>query len=147
MKKWMKASLIVLLALVLCVPMFACSPRGASVSFTLDRAAFVRAAQEALEAGSGEDVKRPIGVYEIWVWPDPSGEGDCVEFQVGGAGLGSTTSYWGVMFCRSGPLGFQGVSQDHVPDGDGWLWEEPDGDNWSRIVPLEENWYLYEMRF
>lgn len=51
------------------------------------------------------------------------------------------------MFSEGGPLGFQGVAQDYVPDGDGWFWEEPDGDNWSRITQLEENWYLYEMHF
>lgn len=105
-----------------------------------------RAAQDALNAGSGE-VKRPAGVWEIHVGPNPSGEGDYVEFQMGGAGLGPSTSYWGVMFSQGGPLGFQGVALNYAPDGGGWLWEEPGGDNWSRVTPLAENWYLYEMHF
>ena len=148
MKKTVKMLLILLLACALaCIPMYACSPKGAAAAFALDRAAFVQAAQDALAAGSGAEVKRPIGVDEIHVGPNPVGSGDYVEFQMGGAGFGPSTSYWGVMFSKGGPLGFQGVAQDHAPDGNGWFWEEPDGDNWSRITQLDENWYLYEMHF
>ena len=148
MEKWKKAALAVLTAAgLLCVSLFACSPRGAAAAFTLNQVPFERAAQDALNAGSGAEVKRPAGVWEIHVGPNPAGEGDYVEFQMGGAGLGPSTSYWGVMFSRGGPLGFQGVALNYAPDGGGWLWEEPGGDNWSRVTPLAENWYLYEMHF
>ena len=148
MKKRIKPVLIVLLALaVLSVLLFGCSPRGAAAAFTLDRAGFLHAAQDALAAGSGENVKRPFGVLEVSVWPSPYGQGECVEFWVGGAGLGPSTSYWGVTYSEYGPVGFQAGTVDYAPDGDGWFWEEPDGDNWSRVTPLEENWYLYEMHF
>ena len=148
MKKWIKLMLIVLLALILLlVPLIGCSPRGASAAFTLDRAGFLQAAQDALTAGSGENVKRPFGVQEISVRPSPYGQGDCVEFWIGGAGLGPSTSYWGVTYSEYGPVGFQSAAVNYVPDGDGWFWREPNGDNWSRVTPLEENWYLYEMHF
>lgn len=142
--------LIVLLALgLLCVPLAVCTPRGADAAFALNRAEFERAAADALAAGSGEGVKRPAGVLEIAVWPDPSGEGDCVEFWMGGAGLGPSTSYWGVTFSEHGPVGFQGAALDfeHSEEEWCWSWEEPDGDNWSRIYPRNGGWYLYEMHF
>ena len=148
MKKWLKPALIVLLAvLLLSAALLGCSPRGAAAAFTLDRAGFLQAAQDALAAGSGEKVKRPFGVWEVSVRPSPYGQGECVEFWVGGAGLGPSTSYWGVTYSEHGPVGFQAAAVDYAADGDGWLWKEPGGDNWSRVTPLEENWYLYEMHF
>ena len=148
MKKRIKLMLLVLAALVvLLVSLFGCSPRGAAAAFTLDRAGFLHAAQDALTAGSGEGVKRPFGVRKVYVKPSPYGQGECVEFWMGGAGLGPSTSYWGVTFSEHGPVGFESVAVDYTPDGNGWFWAEPDGDNWSRVTPLEENWYLYEMHF
>ena len=148
MKKRIKLILVILLALaLLLVSLFGCSPKGAAAAFTLGRAGFLRAAQDALAAGSGENVKRPFGVWEVSVRPSPYGQGECVEFWIGGAGLGPSTSYWGVTYSEYGPVGFEAVALDYVPDGDGWFWKEPDGDNWSRVTPLEENWYLYEMHF
>ena len=148
MKKWIKLVLAVLSALIiLLVPLFGCSSRGAAAAFALDRAGFLRAAQEALAAGSGENVRRPFGVREVSVNPSPYGRGECVEFWIGGAGLGPSTSYWGVTYSECGPVGFQAAAVDYAQDGDGWSWEEPGGDNWSRVTPLEENWYLYEMHF
>lgn len=147
-KKPVKIGLIVLLAAVLlCVPQFACSPRGAALTFALHREAFTLAARESLAAGSGEGVERPPGVSEINVWGGEPGQERCVEFSMGGAGLGPSTSYWGVTYSQSGPVGFQGVRLDYAQDGDDWVWQEPNGDNRSRVIPLEENWYLYEMRF
>ena len=148
MKKWLKVMLPVLLALfLLLVSLFGCSSKGAAAAFALDRAGFLQAAQDALAAGSGENVKRPLGVREVSVAPSPYGQGECVEFWSGGAGLGPSTSYWGVTYSEYGPVGFQSVALDYVPDGDGWFWEESVGDNWSRVTPLEGNWYLYEMHF
>lgn len=147
-KKRIKLIVTVLLALLLLlIPLFGCSPRGAAAAFALDRAGFLRAAQTALANGSGEGVKRPFGVLEVSVRPSPYGRGECVEFWMGGAGLGPSTSYWGVTFSEYGPTGFQSAAVDYAPDGDGWFWAEPGGDNWSRVTPLEENWYLYEMHF
>ena len=148
MKKRIKPILIILAASIfLFILLFGCSPRGAAAAFALDRTGFLRAAQDALAAGSGEDVKRPFGVWEISVRPSPYGQGECVEFWIGGAGLGPSTSYWGVTYSECGPVGFQSVALDYESDGDGWFWEEPDGDNWSRVTALEENWYWYEMHF
>ena len=148
MKKRKKLILIILLVLILVfAPLFGCSPRGAAAAFTLGRAGFLQAARDALTAASGEGVKRPFGVWEVSVRPSPYGRGECVEFWMGGAGLGPSTSYWGVTYSEHGPVGFQAGAVDYAPDGDGWFWAEPDGDNWSRVTPLEENWYLYEMHF
>ena len=148
MKKRSKLMLIVLLALILLfVSLFGCSPKGAAAAFALDRAGFLHAAQDALTAGSGEGVKRPFGVLEVSVRPSPYGQGECVEFWVGGAGLGPSTSDWGVTYSEYGPVGFEAGAVDYAPDGDGWFWKEPGGDNWSRVTLLEENWYLYEMHF
>ena len=148
MQKWMKTALVILLAAVVqCVSLSAYSPKGAAVIFSCNREAFMQAARDALAAGSGAEVRRPFGVDEIQMGPNPAGKGYYVEFQMGGSGLGPSTAYWGVMFSEGGPLGFQGVPLDYTPDGNGWSWEEPDGDNRSHIIPLEENWYLYHIHF
>lgn len=148
MKKWRKAVLIAILVMAaLCAWRFAHSPESAAAAFRWGRADFERAAAQALAAGSGEEVKLPAGVHRIAVEPDPTGRENCVEFEMGGAGMGSSTAYWGVTFSRGGSVGLDGVALDYVPHGGGWLWEESGGDNWSRVIRLEENWYLYEMHF
>lgn len=146
----MKKPIAILFAVMLavaavCVPRYLFSPRGAELAFHLHRAAFDRAAASALASRNGDGVKKPTGVVEIAVRPSPYGEGEYVEFEMGASGFASQTSYWGVTFSRSGPVGFQGEALDAGLDG--WHWEEPDGDNWSRVTRLAEDWYLYEMHF
>ena len=45
---------------------------------------------------------------------------------MGGSGLGSSTTYWGIQYVPSGErLGFQGSRlEGWISDGDGWRWEE-----------------------
>lgn len=146
MKKSINILLAVLLvAVAVCAPVFFNSPRGAETVFFLHRAAFDRAAASALASRSGDGVKRPAGVNSIAVRPNPYGEGEYVDFEMGASGFASQTSYWGVTFSRNGPVGFQGEALEAGLDG--WHWEEPGGDNWSRVTRLAENWYLYEMHF
>lgn len=129
--------------------LFACSPKSAAVHFALHRRAYEEAAEQALELGDGSRVERPFGTSSIGVYQDgPEGETQWVEFSMGAGGFASQTCYWGVT-CTTGddPVGFQGVEQEFVRDGEGWLWEEPEGDNWCRVTPLADHWYFYEMHF
>lgn len=133
---------LVLLAVLLAGPGFA---RGrAELSFWLFRGAYDRAA-------AGEDVI-PFGVtavdrYVDTNYPDGSTRTG-VEFETGGWGFGSQTTYFGIVYSEDGgPLGFQCMNHPWRADGDGWLWEETDGDNWERAVRLDGNWYYYEMHF
>ena len=76
-------------------------------------------------------------------------EGTAVEFSMGGSGMGSSTTYWGLQYVPSGErLGFQGLRlEGWISDGDGWRWEESGGDNRCYIQELDEYWYYYEMSF
>ncbi len=107
---------------------------------------FQQAARQALAQSSADGVELPWGVKDITLWDNAQGR--CVEFYMGGAGFGSSTAYWGVIYTTgTGPVGFQGDVQDYVRDGEGWSWQETGGDNWSYVLPLAPHWYAYEMHF
>ncbi len=133
---------VILLAALLAGPGFA--QGRAELSFRLFRGAYDRAA-------AGEDVV-PFGVTAVERHEDTTDPGGAtragVEFETGGWGFGSQTTYFGIVYSEDGgPLGFQCLNHPWRADGDGWLWEETDGDNRERAVRLDENWYYYEMRF
>ena len=79
------------------------------------------------------------------------GRTDCCGWcsAMGGSGLGSSTTYWGIQYVPSGErLGFQGSRlEGWISDRDGWRWEESGGDNRCYIQELDERWYYYEMEF
>lgn len=74
---------------------------------------------------------------------------ETVEFAFGGAGLGSSTAYWGVNYVPSGvEVGFQGSCLDYWKEqGEGRLYYEPEGDNTCYVERLDTCWYYYEARF
>ena len=109
------------------------SREHAAALFQKNRSAFDSAAAQAVERGSGQGISRPPGVQDVTFWDY---EGTAVEFSMGGSGLGSSTTYWGIQYVPSGErLGFQGSRlEGWISDGDGWRWEE-------------SGWYYYEMEF
>lgn len=71
-----------------------------------------------------------------------------LEFDTGGSGLGSETSYWGFYYSATGkPVGFQGSPVDFTETEDGYYWKEPDGDNWQKSKELAPHWFTYEAHF
>lgn len=122
------------------------SREHAAALFQQNRSAFDFAAAQAVERGSGQGISRPPGVQDVTFWDY---EGTAVEFSMGGSGLGSSTTYWGIQYVPSGErLGFQGSRlEGWISDGDGWCWEESGGDNRCYIQELDERWYYYEMKF
>ena len=118
----------------------------AAEQFHRQEEGFQQAARQALAQGSADGVELPWGVKDITLWDNAQGR--CVEFSMGGAGFGSSTAYWGVIYTTgTGPVGFQGDVQDYVWDGERWSWQETGGDNWSEVLPLVPHWYAYEMHF
>ena len=106
------------------------------MAFLLHRTAFDRAAASALASRSGDGVKRPAGVNSIAVRPNPYGEGDYVEFEMGASGFASQTSYWGITFSRNGPVGFQGEALEAGLEGTRRRQLEPGHPAGGRLVSL-----------
>ncbi len=93
------------------------SREHAAALFQKNRSAFDSAAAQAVERGSGQGISRPPGVQDVTFWDY---EGTAVEFSMGGSGLGSSTTYWGIQYVPSGErLGFQGSRlEGWISDGD-----------------------------
>lgn len=82
------------------------------------------------------------GLNEITV------EGDIVNFSCGGAGLGSSTSYYGFYYTKNENLtAIWCCGGAVVPDGKGWSWKESDGDNSYYTEKICDNFYYYEAHF
>ncbi len=150
-KRVLRITLIVVLFLVLGAlwPALQGEPQSREYTaalFQQNRSAFDSAAAQAVERGSGQGISRPPGVQDVTFWDY---EGTAVEFSMGGSGMGSSTTYWGLQYVPSGErLGFQGLRlEGWISDGDGWRWEESGGDNRCYIQELDEYWYYYEMSF
>ena len=125
----------------------------AELAFNLFRNGFEQAAQ-------GGNIK-PFGVLDVILhdaqeYPiadEQTGyirEG--VDFQTGVWGIGSQTSYFGIVYTAEDlPLGFECVDLPLMLDGKSWYWSEKQtagsGDNWQRILKFGDHWYYYEMHF
>ena len=140
-KVWIPISLLCVLAL--CVGLWAAGHRDpqarTEAQFNADLPQLEAAAQALL---AGEPAQIPPG-WDGEVW----GNGVC--FELGGWGLGSSTSYWGVSYVPEDyPVGFQGLSLAGSPrEGEGWLWREAKGDNRCYGEQLAPCWYYWNMEF
>ena len=137
--------LLLTVGVVLCPP--EAGKKEAGELFFQQQREFEQVAAQVLAADSGNGAELPRGVHRISVGAGQA-ESRYVDFEMGGAGLGPATAYWGVIYTTgTAPVGFQGVALDYVWDGGGWVWWEPGGDNQSCLMPLAPHWYAYEMRF
>ena len=118
----------------------------ARLAYVTQKENFQNAAQQILEQEDAEGVRRPQGVRDVSYC---SRNTPVVEFELGGWGMGSATSYWGVRYVPSGELvGTQGSCMDGCrTQGKGTLFYEAEGDNTCYVEPLGGNWYYYEERF
>ena len=100
-------------------------------------------------AGGGALEGRP-GVRSLNVWPKDGAEDVLIaDFALGGWGMGSFTSYWGVCTTTDGrPAGWQGTDMALTEDVPGvFSWQEAKGDNAYQTWELDEGWYGYLMKF
>lgn len=110
------------------------------------RQEFEAAAWLIQSEGRGErEPELPRGTSEMLLC---GADGSCVDFTIGGSGLGPSTTYWGIVYTTGKePVGFQGAALDYIFDGEGWSWQEEDGDNRAYVTKLDDHWYFYEMSF
>jgi len=67
-----------------------------------------------------------------------------VDFNCGGSGFGSATSYYGFYYTEDKSiLDGRGFEQK----GNGWLLKEENGDNWYYTERIIENFYYYEEHY
>ena len=75
-------------------------------------------------------------------------EDDIIDFSCGGAGIGSSTSYYGFYYSEKDNLTATWCCGGNVvQEGKGWSWEEPDGDNSYYTEKIRDHFYYYEAHF
>ena len=138
------------LALILVMACFVLVPDRESRTvkqFEAHREILEELAVLALEQGGAENIVPPAPWQSVALYN--SGV-TTVEFSMGGSGLGSSTSYWGVNYVPSNSrmVGFQGQQWDYWKEHkNGRLYYDPEGDNTCYVRKLDECWYYYEMKF
>ena len=153
MKKWVWWGWLVgplVLVLVWVAAAFALQPSHESQTvkcFEEQREILEELAQLTLEQGSSEGIVPP----SPWRGVEFHHSGiPTVEFDMGGFGFGSSTTYWGVNYIPSdnAMVGFQGRQWDYwKAQGEGRLYYDPEGDNTCYVRKLDDCWYYYEMSF
>jgi len=138
------------LALILVMACFILAPDRESRTvkqFETQREVLEELAVQVLEQGSAQSITPPAPWLSVKLYN--SGV-TTVEFYMGGAGLGSSTSYWGVNYVPSDShmVGFQGQQWDYWKEHkNGRLYYDPEGDNTCYVRKLDACWYYYEMKF
>ena len=114
--------------------------------FTADRAELEAITLQVLEQGSTDGITPPDGWRCVELH---TRNRTTVEFEKGGAGMGSETVDWGVHYVPDDSVvDFQGRQWDYwKAQGEGRLYYEPEGDNTCYVRKLDECWYYYEMKF
>ena len=115
-------------------------------AYACQEESFQNAAHQVMEQEGDTGVPHPVGVTDISYCDYHT---PIVEFQFGGWGIGSATSYWGINFVPSGELvGFQGSRYEYWrPERSGTLFYEAEGDNTCYVESLGNGWYYFEARF
>ena len=73
---------------------------------------------------------------------------DMVEFSCWGKGLVPSSTYIGFNYSENDePIPFQGVMQELVESGRGWVWQQPESDNHGYTEKIMDNWYYFEASF
>ena len=144
-KKWWAWALAAVAAAGL-VALLAGGPKlWTELSFRLWQDRYAAAAEAALAGDPWEDVP---GVWSLntRTW---AGEIRVADFALGGWGMGSSTSYWGIYCTIDGrPAGFQGTDMTLTEEVPGvFSWQEAKGDNAYQTWELDEGWYGYLMKF
>lgn len=144
-KKWWAWALAAVAAAGL-VALLAGGPKlWTELSFRLWQDRYAAAAEAAL---AGEPWRDVPGVRSLntRTW---AGEIRVADFALGGWGMGSSTSYWGIYCTIDGrPAGFQGTGMALTEEAPGvFSWREAEGDNAYQTWELDEGWYGYLMKF
>ena len=98
----------------------------------------------AAETGDFSSLSDIRGVKEVSVWEDH------VDIWCGGAGLGSSTHYYGIFYSAEDDLcaiGFAGPRDELIPIDDGYRYQQKDGDNRYYVKPLGSHYFYYEAHF
>ena len=100
---------------------------------------------QAAASGDYETLRKNTPVRQVEAHDD----GNTVRFFCTGAGLGSATSYYGVLWLADDdPLRyFSGWDGEVTAEEDEWLWRERGGDNMFRLEKLEDCFYFFEEHY
>lgn len=99
---------------------------------------------KAVQSADYSDVERISGVQKVDI------SAAYVDIQCGGAGLGSSTHYYGIFYSADDDLcaiDVAGPKDELVEDDDGYLFSEDSGDNRYYVEPLGNHFFYYEAHF
>ena len=99
---------------------------------------------QAANDGDFSAVERINGVQDVYVCDE------YVNIRCGGAGLGSSTHYYGIFYSADDNLcavDVAGPRDKLVVQGNGYFYQEEDGDNRYYAEPLGNHFYYYEAHF
>ncbi|MBP3478023.1 MAG: hypothetical protein J6K03_00885 [Oscillospiraceae bacterium] len=141
----MKKALALFLSVSLFIALAACSrnltDKNDIVSlFRKNEQTFLQAAN----SGDYSAVGRISGVQKVYA------SETYVDIQCGGAGLGSSTHYYGIFYSADDDLSAVDVAGPRdklVEYDDGYLYQEDGGDNRYYVEPLGNHFYYYEAHF
>lgn len=93
---------------------------------------------------SGEGEPDFEGVKGIRYFP---GELPIVEFETGGSGMVSCSTYYGFYYSpEDKPVAFMGSEEPLIQEEDGWMWKS-EGDNHGHTSKITDKWYYYDASF
>ena len=106
-----------------------------------NEAAFI----EAAETGDFQSLERVYGVMNV------DYESNCIDIECGGAGLGSSTHYYGIFYSEKDDLYAVHIacgSREWLKqDGEGYRYKQNGGDNEYYVEPLGNHYFYYEAHY
>ena len=99
---------------------------------------------QAVSSGDYSALERINGVQNVYC------SETYIDIKCGGAGLGSSTHYYGIFYSADDNLcaiDVAGPKNQLVEHGNGYLYQEIGGDNRYYVEPLGDHFYYYEAHF
>jgi len=99
---------------------------------------------EDIQAGDFSDSEQINGITAI----HPERDRTFIEYECGGYGIGSATSYWGFYYSEEDDMTrIWCAGEPLVPEGKGFLYQQPDGDNRYYTEHIIDHFYFYDASY
>ena len=101
---------------------------------------------DAIEKNNFENIEKIKGIENITV------EENYIDFDCGGKGIGSETSYYGFYYSEDNEIDVKAnieypKGETLKPDGKGYSWDELDGDNRFYVEKIIDGFFYYESHY
>ena len=102
--------------------------------------------KDAIEKNNFENIEKIKGIEDITV------KENYIDFDCGGKGIGSATSYYGFYYSEDNAIDVTEnieypKGETLKPDGKGYSWDELDGDNRFYVEKIIDGFFYYESHY